>query len=308
MHCQGILLFTVFIVSGDCSAISLFSDSLPECDSPELTSWINELGLSVADETTLVCGKWLSANHISAANRLLRAQFPSQNGLQDTCVLQQKGTWSSNPDGFVQIIFISHGHWACISNKYSSLWIVALFDSLHTVPSGDGSIVKQVCSILRSNEPAITINVINVGIQAGSNDCGLFAIAMAYDLCAGIDPVTKAYNQGEMRSHLHSCFSNKRLKAFPSTDKHITARILGQVTLEIYCVCRMPELAKRMVCCDCCGIWYHKGCIPIPTAVLHDQNNEIPWQCPQCKKGTNTFCSLFLSYTLMFIHMLRFCL
>ena len=146
--------YPIIIVSGGCSAISLISDSLPECDSPELTSWI---GLSIADETTLVCGKWLSANHISAANRLLRAQFPSQNGLQDTCVLQQKGTWS---DGFVQIIFISHGHWACISNKYSSLGIVALFDSLHTVPSEDGSIVQQVCSILRSNEPAITINVI----------------------------------------------------------------------------------------------------------------------------------------------------
>ena len=110
------------------------------------------------------------------------------------------------------------------------------------MPSEDGSIVQQICCILRSNEPAITINVINVGIQAGSNDCGLFAIAMAYDLCAGIDPVTKAYTQGEMRSPPLMFQQQTLFQALINTS------------LEIYCVCRMPELAKRMVCCDCCGI------------------------------------------------------
>lgn len=259
------------------------SDSLP--GSPELTLWVAELGLSITDEAVLTGGEWLSDTHISAANRLLRTQFPSQNGLQDTCVLQQKGTWSSNPDRFVQILFIHPGHWVCISNKYSSVGSVDLFDSLHTIPVEDDSIVQQVCSVLQSTESAITINVINVEGQAGADGCGLFAIAMAYDLCAEIDPISKVYTQGEMRSHLCSCFNSKKIKTFPSTDRHITARILHQITVEIHCICRMPELSKRMVCCDCCGLWYHEGCIPIPKEVLLDQNDEVFWECPQCQKG-----------------------
>ncbi len=58
--------------------------------SPELTSWVNELGLSVIDKNTLVSGKWLTANHMSAANYLLKTKYLCQNGLQDTCALVQK--------------------------------------------------------------------------------------------------------------------------------------------------------------------------------------------------------------------------
>ena len=232
---------------------------------------------------TLLSGHWLSANHMSAANRLLKAQFPGQSGLQDTCILQQKGTWLSSCDGFVQIIYIKPGHWACLSNIYSSPGTVDLFDSLHTEPVENGGIVQQTCHILKSSEPLVTINVANVGIQAGCDDCGLFAIAIAYDLCAQIDPVSKRYTQADMRSHLHSCFNNKILQSFPSTDVSIRERIICHFTWEIYCVCRMTTLSKRMVCCDSCNTWYHEGCVPIPEEVILDDDNKFPWQCPHCE-------------------------
>ena len=129
--------------------------------------------------------------HISAANSLLRSRFPSQNGLHDTCILKQKGVWISDSDGFVQIVHVSTGHWACLSNKFSSLGTLELFDSLHTVPEEGDTIIPQACSILRTPEPSLIINVVNVGRQEGGSNCGLYAIAMAYDLCAGVDPVSK---------------------------------------------------------------------------------------------------------------------
>ena len=193
--------------------------------------------------------------------------------------------WSSIPDEFVQIIFIKPGHWACISDKFSSLGSVDLFDSLHTIPKEDGGIVQQVCTILHTTEQTVTINTVDVGLQNGFDDCGLFAIAMACDFCAGIDPITKEYSQCEMRNHLHSCFSNKQMKSFPSSIRQVTSRILFQVTVEVHCVCRMPELLESMVCCDVCGVWYHEGCVPIPKEVFLNQNDEVPWQCPQCEKG-----------------------
>ena len=229
MHVSRIL---IFVTTDDCqSTISLSSSPVP--DKPEYTSWVDDLGLSVADEQVLVEGKWLTATHISAANSLLRSRFPSQNGLHDTCILKQKGVWISDSDGFVQIVHVSTGHWACLSNKILSSGTLELFDSLHTVPEEEDTIIPQACSILRTPEPSLTINVVNVGRQEGGSDCGLYAIAMAYDLCAGVDPVSKKYVQNEMRSHLHSCINAKQLKPFSSTDRDIT---ISSVNVEVHCV------------------------------------------------------------------------
>lgn len=115
----------------------------------------------------------------------------------------------SNADGFIQVLHVSQGHWACLSNKFSSGGNVDLFDSLHTVPKESGTIFSQACNILRTQYPSITINVVNVGLQEGGTDCGLYAMAMAYDLCIGVDPISKKYTQGEMRSHFtHASTTN----------------------------------------------------------------------------------------------------
>lgn len=108
---------------------------------------------------------------------------------------------------------ISPGHWACLSNKFSPAGQVDLYDSLHTRPNKDGTIVPQACLILHTSEPQLTLRVVNVGIQQGYDDCGLFSVAMAYDLCSGVDPSTKLYVQDQM-SHLHSCFNNKQRSPF----------------------------------------------------------------------------------------------
>ncbi len=51
---------------------------------PSMTGWIRNLGLTIADKNDLLGGKCLTANHIAAANQLLRQEFTTQNGLQDT--------------------------------------------------------------------------------------------------------------------------------------------------------------------------------------------------------------------------------
>ena len=49
--------------------------------------------------------------HISAVNKLLRHQYPNQNGLQDTILLAERSLWDSEPNRFIQIINISRQHW-----------------------------------------------------------------------------------------------------------------------------------------------------------------------------------------------------
>lgn len=209
----------------------------------------------------------------------------------------ERHIWMSDSDGFVQIVHIS-GHWACLSNTFSPAGTVELFDSLHTLPKEGSTIIPQACSILHTPEPSLTINV---GRQKGGSDCGLYAIAMAYDLCAGADPVYKKYVQSEMRSHLHNCINTKQLKPFSSTDREVTKRTIVNVKVELHCKCRMPEDSKWMVCCHQCNIWYHEECVPVLPEVRNDKNDEVPWQCPGCETGILQVCSVHLHVHFIYI-------
>ena len=97
-----------------------------------LSVWINDLGLSEHDRRVLCGGEWLNADHISAAQMLLKRSFPFQNGLCDTSHLAERCHWPAVPQSFVQIIHVGDSHWVCVSNKFDEEHVVELFDSLHT--------------------------------------------------------------------------------------------------------------------------------------------------------------------------------
>jgi polycystin 1L2 len=52
--------------------------------------------------------------------------------------------------------------------------------------------------------------------QTGEVDCGLFAIAYAFELAAGNDPTTINFDQSKMRQHLLSCLEREEFTSFPS--------------------------------------------------------------------------------------------
>ncbi len=241
----------------------------------------------MADRKILLTGKWLTANHISAANRLLKKMFPSQSGLQDSHYLSVKRDWNDDATDFVQIIYIDPGHWACLSNKCSGTNI-DLFDSMHTVPVEEGTIVRQACCIMKHlnhTSPSITINVIGVQPQYGGSDCGLFAISMALDLCLGLDPFKQKVVQDSMREHLLFCFEEQKMSPFPKVTRkglEKMTRIVTSVTFGIYCICRGIE-NMPMVMCDWCNEWFHPSCLPVKIPTKFFTNKSLPWKCPSCK-------------------------
>ena len=250
-------------------------------DSHLFADWVKALSLTIEDKRILMEGDWLSANHISAAQHLLRKAFPSQHGLQDTHYLAEKNEWLSSPKKFVQVLFIPPGHWACLSNKFCASDEVDLFDSLHTLPIADGSIAKQASRILQSNSPSMVINVINVQRQDNYSDCGLFALAMAYDLCSNIDPSKSGHVQARMREHMCDCYENENISPFPYAPKPARSkRVLHKVQVDLHCICRQPE-SKPMACCDQCYTWYHPNCVDIPEQVF--EQPDCPWVCEPCK-------------------------
>ncbi|XP_064406374.1 uncharacterized protein LOC135351311 isoform X3 [Halichondria panicea] len=228
---------------------------------------------------------------------MLKQRYPRQNGLLDTSYLRDRKTWLSVPDEFVQILCVNDCHWACVSNVFSEQGSVDLYDSLHTIPTASGSIAQQVCTILKSQQHSVTINVVNVQKQIGCNDCGLYAIAMAADLCSRIDPFKSSYDQSSMRIHLKECFESEppTLTVFSTRrDSKEKRRLVHRKSVELFCLCRRTEVLP-MASCDTCNMWYHEGCVPIPDDVLLDEDDSILWICCQCSGCTvsdeHTTCS-----------------
>lgn len=288
LHSQLYMYVSVILVGDDRITTSpslsqgyILSSASSSFDDPHLSTWVGSLGLSLADKDQIAAGKCLTASHIAAANMILKETFPMQNGLQDTHRLFDQHKWESDPDSFVQIVYVDTiSHWACLSNKFSPDGTVDLYDSMHTTPTTDGCIVKQACKILQCIQPSITINVINVQPQVGGTDCGLFAIAMAFDLCNSIDPITFTYCQDQMREHLQVCFEQKILTHLPSVVRgKVKQRSVMSVTVELFCLCRQPEHLP-MACCDLCEEWFHPGCVAIPADVFNVDN--VTWICPSC--------------------------
>ena len=92
-----------------------------------------------------------------------------------------------------------------------------VYDSLY--PSVGTYIQKQIAALLHTREPEIKVHMIDMQIQAGTCDCGLFAIAAATALAHGIQPGACLFKQNEMRHHLYKCLEKGTLTPFPLLRK-----------------------------------------------------------------------------------------
>ena len=158
--------------------------------------------------------RWLSDEEINGAMGLLRRQFPKIGGLENTLVLMhsplvQKASQCDN----VYIVCESNAHWVCA--KYTCRRNVFLiYDSMQ------GTIVSRNVQeqLEKVGHCGAEFRMKSMQQQHGSDDCGLFAIAVAVDMAHGIDPGRAMYHQPLMRRHLIKCFDQQVMAPFPRFD------------------------------------------------------------------------------------------
>ena len=146
------------------------------------------------------------------------------------------------------------------------------------------TLIRQVAAMMKCSESSFRMRYINVQMQAGSSDCGLFAIAFAVALCAGKDPHKCSFDQGQMRRHLYQCLEKGELSEFPASKKprRCTSSIKSIKTIQVYCMCRLPwdkdiNLYGSLAQCDGCRNWFHQKCMNIPDAAFVEQS--FSWLC-----------------------------
>ena len=84
-------------------SVIISSDEDSDQELKEDTTWVPELHLDQMDKQQLDSGSWLTDNHISAAQTLLKDQFPHIDGLQPP-TLSETGEWSVLLSEGVQIL------------------------------------------------------------------------------------------------------------------------------------------------------------------------------------------------------------
>jgi len=100
---------------------------------------------------------------------------------------------------------------------------------------------------------------------------GVFAAAYCTALVCGEDPSTMVYNQSCMRKNLELCLSRKKWNVRPqrSGKNRIDS-------IDVYCICRLPDDGSPMICCDACKEWFHQSCFP--NKVVRKEK----WYCTKC--------------------------
>ncbi|OCT61088.1 hypothetical protein XELAEV_18047116mg, partial [Xenopus laevis] len=171
--------------------------------------WIPELNLKQQHKKVLQGTEWLDDEIIDAAQNLLRKQFNCE-GLQSSLLSQMQFYPVYGPS--VQIHY-DMNHWltSCLKQHH-----VEIADSLGRRYLTD-AIKKQIreCygGAVMSDPVQMTI-ILDVDQQPNSFDCGVYAIANAFEFLSNRTPSCK-YNQTKMRRHLICCFEKGRFTAFP---------------------------------------------------------------------------------------------
>ena len=175
---------------------------------------------------------------------------------------------------FVQCLNIKDNHWITVSAASSIPDTINVYDSLNGTLTEP---LKQIIAdLMHSAGKQITVQYVSVQYQKGSQDCGLFAIAFACEICFGKDPSSVTFVQSTMRQHLIEGLEQGNILPFPSAVRRQRSQMVRQEVFRIFCSCRMPNDGRKMIQCSKCREWYHLNCVRVSRKFLR---HTVPWFC-----------------------------
>ena len=248
----------------------------------EVQHWVP--GLTTEDKKMITSGGWLSDEIVDAGQKLLKSMYPHIQGLQEVA-LGMVLSYSIAKSEFIQIMNTGKHHWVTVSNINCNDEEIHVYDCASGSPTS--SLLNQIASIVCTPKDIIKLTYVDVQMQQGCDDCGLFAIAFATSLARGEKPGSFFYQQKAMRKHLVDCLEKQNITAFPIQKiRRHGSKVRHSANIPIHCVCRLPKLEGiKMIECSYCGTWYH---IDLCVSVSADsQQPHTKWACVRCKSWTD---------------------
>ena len=235
--------------------------------------------LTKQHKNQLYGGQLLDDIHIGAAQMLIKVKFLEICGLQNTLLQNSKNLKPFQGLNNLQIVHMGDiNHWIVISTMGCKRHEIEIYDLLQTTLTTESETV--IAKYLHSEGSHIVMKYVNVALQSGSTECGLYAIAIMMALAFGEDPALLVFDQNSLRGHLGECFETGNIQLFPTVKKkRIKDRIKKEKMVPIYCNCRLPEDDFPMIQCDGCKEWYHFKCINVSPDDIPEETN---WHCQKC--------------------------
>ncbi|XP_041452595.1 uncharacterized protein LOC121405721 [Lytechinus variegatus] len=224
----------------------------------------------------------VSSRIIREAQALILEMFPLMHGFEET-TLGNHLLFSAAQGEFGQLMNDGKDHWIFVTSISCAPGTVKYYDSMgaRTIPD---IIRKQIACIVCSQDTQISVEIQPVQLSKDFTDCGLFAIAFAVSVLYSEDPALVCYDITSMRDHLYHCFQKRSLIPFPKIDKSMERTVKRTISVDVFCLCRMPwyaiakESKMKMAHCSMCGEWWHSNCCGIP-----DPGQRSSWKCPRCE-------------------------
>ena len=259
----------------DDKSIIVLSDS----EEQESDYWlkISSIKLYANDRTDILNGTWLNSSHMAAVQSLLKSQFPHFGGLKDPITQLSVKSQISLPPASLQILHVHGNHWITVSTcgtDHADVDII-VYDSKY--PFLDTTTETLLSKLVLTQRDILKVHIANVNKQSGDNDCGVFSAAYCTSLTYEQNSSEIVYNQSILRQHLIKCLEEKKMVPFPQIRPRRSGKPI-QVTINVYCYCRLPDDGSRMVKCDKCGKWYHLKCIGSNMTYVIRRK----WYCKYC--------------------------
>ena len=105
----------------------------------------------------------------------LKRKYKDTDGLQDT-VWRCFATFDGK---FVQVLHVNNNHWICVARNKNNE--VSVYDSMSGNLSKDT--VYVIARMVKCEDEELMVKLMPVQHQTNSNNCGLFALAFATDIC-----------------------------------------------------------------------------------------------------------------------------
>ena len=223
---------------------------------------------------------WLTCTVIDEAQHLLKVLADNKFGGFQSVSVGVSMQFEIQEREFIQILHCNSGHWLTISTIGCNPSEVLIYDSLY---SGASECVQcQIATLLASPSRHITLKFVDVQMQSGTYDCGLFAVAFATALVLGCNPGQYFFNQRSMRKHLWSCIKNQKISIFPVIkERRGKQKVKATQQISLHCFCRLPDLSGiPMIECSRCITWYHTNiCVQVHKKFFMQKTE---WNCPKC--------------------------
>lgn len=244
---------------------------------PPPKQWIPALDLLDSDKIALMDrSDWITDSIVDAAQSLIGELCPI-GGLQKVCCGMSMA-FTVEPTEFIQILCTGYNHWILISTLGTVHPTVMVYDSLYCTVNS--FVERQIATLLNTNAKEVDLQFVNVQMQYGGTDCGIFAIAFATALALGHAPESLHFKQDSMRQHLLECLQSRKMTMFPcDRTRRANKRMKNVQKMNVYCTCRLPEFGE-MIKCSCCKEWFHLDlCVNVPCTA---KKRNVVWKCSLC--------------------------